>query len=233
MEQLKARERDARTKLRAALAVARKAADDVAAATELARRGATELASIQAELRSAQQFDNQTARELEQALREGRPAQAKANGTDHQQIKAMLAATEQAAEKFDAELADANRRRSEAMDNVKAAARNVLCSLMANAAESLHCFEDIASRIRLGLVSLSEARAFGSLEPLKLDPATAEYIAAPPVHFTEHPVARSMSRSSWVVAWQEVFQRLIDGDTEAEFPREWMAKELGISDAPN
>ena len=216
LDALQQRLKDARTKLRAAHHQAAQARQGVAAAKALAERAATELASAQADLRALQLHHAEAEREVERCLREGRAPAMTLNGIDRTTAVARVEATEKAAAKFNAELAEAQRRLGEANASVNAAAARCIAEMIGLATHHLAVIESIAARTRSELTACAALRVNGT-DLLRLDPATADYIAAPPAHYSEHPDAR-VSPETWQRNWRQVYQRLVDGDADAQAP---------------
>jgi hypothetical protein len=88
--------------------------------------------------------------------------------------------------------------------------------MIALAVHHLALLESIAARVRSEVTACASLRP-GGLDLLRLDPATADYIAAPAHHFTEHPDAR-VSPETWQRNWMKVYDALVDGDADAAAP---------------
>lgn len=217
VEQLQDRLRDARAKLRVTHHQANKAREQVEEKRTIADRAAEALAAVQAELRSLRDHDADAEREFVTALREGRPPSVVSNGINRSEIEQRLKATESASTTLTAELAEANRVLAETLNDVKAAARAVIAAYVSQSTDTLRTLESVAARLRCELLAVAETR-FGNGAPLlSLDHNAADYIATPPINPREHPDAYGIANDVWLRQWRKMFDRLLDGECDAQF----------------
>jgi hypothetical protein len=215
---LEARISTARHALSEAHARAAQAREKVTAAKRIADRGDGELTNVSEELRALNLHDGEVSTRLEAALRAGR--QLNDGDVNHSASKSALEAryraVEVAAGKFNQELARANHDLAASLDEVKTAARGVISALISREAQTLHSQIEAVCRKHSELVAVSAVRFGNSINPLALDRATGELLANGVLAFKEHPAAFGRGQDFWSARWQALFDRLLDGECDAE-----------------
>jgi hypothetical protein len=210
-DQLTERLTQCREQLRAAHATARHIQDVAAEATKVADRARREVDAARAELVALNAHDDQSLRELEQALREGRPAAQMKNGIDRSEVKARVERAEAALQRFDRELAEANVSMTTALSECRKSAFDVIGALVERESENLRRVEILAATQRAELHAVAHWWPSADLGAPKLAPAAAQLLAAVP-NYGEVPVVRQVS----IAPWKELFDKLVQ-DADADF----------------
>lgn len=213
-DQISQRLLSARTKLAAAHERAAIARELAALARTLADRSDTEIARVRTELRQLQQQDDANTREVELALREGREPTFK-HHPYRSVLEARIKSLEATNSKFTDELISTNRRLTDALDDVKSAARQVLTVLISREAENLR--KQIAN-VCLKFTELTSAAELnlGTTTPLLLDSATADLLSTSVIVPKENLEARRTSTESRTSKWRELWVKLLEGQTDAD-----------------
>jgi hypothetical protein len=169
---------------------------------------------VRTELHQVQQQDQANTQEVERALREAREATLITNHSNSAILEARLKALEATASKFASELTAANRKLTDALDDIKVAARQIVGVQISRAAEELR--EQIAA-VCLKFVELTGAAELnlGNTQPLLLDSATAELLATQTIVPKDDPAARRTPTESRTRRWRELWQRLVNGEVDA------------------
>lgn len=217
-EQLSANLTQRREALRIAHARERQAQDVVRAAKELSDRAERACIAARAELAGASAADQQAADEFEAALRAGKAPQPVRNGRDRNEIEHKVSRAETAFDRFNQELATSNSRLGEALDAVRRAAADVMAALLERECESLRALEAEAARHRAELVAVASWWP-DATKALQLGAAAAALLAAP-IDYSETPLVRMTSNETRIGPWKAVYDRLVQGDAEADFKLE-------------
>jgi hypothetical protein len=179
-------------------------------------RAANELNTARAALNVYNQHARRDQIELEESLRLGKPIPQLSNGADRHLIDRTSRA-EAAKAKFDAELAACNAALSEALETVRSRANEIVSLLVQIDVEHLRRMETQAAISRAQLLAVaSHWFAGAALGPIKLPPATSQYLELQP-QFNDVPEVRRGGPEGRTRPYREIFDRLVQGDIEADF----------------
>lgn len=212
-ESIDAKLSERRQALSQALDRAKLAQETVTAARSISQRAQREVTEARATLATLDRHDRQQQRQLEDALAAGKPVPARSNGHDRGYIVQRVAAAEQAQARFDGELAAAMASLGDALSAVRKAAATVVAAIVEREAENLRAMEERAALLRAELTSVAGWWPSAEIGLLKVGRATAVCIEAP-LAWQDQPAVRT--GGGWIKPWQGVFDRLVQGDVEAD-----------------
>jgi hypothetical protein len=179
-------------------------------------RAANELNTARAALNVYHQHARRDQIELEESLRFGKPIPQLSNGADRHLIDRTSRA-EAAKAKFDGELAACNAALGEALETVRSRANEIVSLLVQIDVEHLRRMETQAAISRAQLLAVaSHWFAGAALGPIKLPVATSQYLELQP-QFNDVPEVRRGGPEGRVRPYREIFDRLVQGDIEADF----------------
>lgn len=207
---LNAKLAERRAALRAAHQRAKQAREAVDAARDVADRARRELDAARAALAAMNLADAEAAADYEAAIRRGE-APTYRNGHDRDGTRHRVEVAQLAADKFDAELREAQTMFGERLDEVRRAAASVVAAILNREAEQLRQLEQQAAKFRGELLAASQWWPDASLGPLKLGPAAATVLSNP---------APQPRASAGIGDWKGLFDRLVRGETDADFELE-------------
>jgi hypothetical protein len=157
---------------------------------------------------------------FEDSIATGRPLPRRANGHDQADrvdrgyIVARVTVAEQAQQRFDGELAAAMASLGDALSAVRKAAAVVTAALVERETENLRAIEERAALLRAELTAVASWWPSAEIGSLRLDRATTGCIGAP-LAWADQPAVRT--GGGWTKPWQDVFDRLVQGEVEADF----------------
>jgi hypothetical protein len=203
---------------RAALAKAHQRAkaarDKVTAARETSQRADRVVIDARNCLAVLDASDRQQQNQFEEAISLGRELPERSNGHDRAYLKDRVSVAEQAQQKFDRLLAEATAALGDALTGVRKAAAAVMAALLERETENLRAAEQRAAVLRAELTATAAWFPTADLGLLKVTPATAGCLQSP-VAWQDQPAVRR--GGGWLKPWQQVFDKLCQGDAAADF----------------
>jgi hypothetical protein len=188
-------------------------------ARRVVQRAESEHATALAALRS---YDSQARRDqilLEEALQTGRPLPVLTNGhgDPRHYVQHRVDSTAAALTKFQSAVADQMQAMGEALAAVRRHAADIIALQIAVAVENLRFLEVTAATTRAELVSVASAGWWpdAQLGPVKLPPATAQYLEQQPA-WQDVPAVRMGGPQGRTKPWRDLFDRLCQ-DADADF----------------
>jgi hypothetical protein len=186
-------------------------------AKAVALRAAKELNTALAALNVYDLHQKANQHALETALRTGNAIPPLKNGVDRHYLTDQTTRAETAKAKFDAELAACNSSLTEALETVRSRANEVISLLVQQDVECLRRLETQAAISRAQLLAVASHWFAGAGSgPIKLPPATSQYLELQPA-FNDVPEVRRGGPEGRVRPYREIFDRLVQGDIEADF----------------